>query len=223
MVVTEAPSVHRATEHICKLYQRFYTQTIYPKVIRNLYATPPSLFVPSLPPWYCVTSVLSVTPCAHYISLLIYPPYFGRTSYYPITMSWIPVTMSFIILLPCLEYPVTMSLITLYHVFHYSVTMSLITLSHAFHYPVTMSLITLSHVSHYPVTMSLITLSPSRNAKPQKKSWQVNYPKEPYSSKQLTRQLVYLCTPSTYKSPLKTFSNLSLSLLHERSRLSTCA
>ena len=60
-----------------------------------------------------------------------------------------------ITLLPCLPLPCTMSLITLYHVFHYSVTMSLITLS---------------HVSHYPVTMSLITLSPSRNAKPQKKS-----------------------------------------------------
>ncbi len=85
---------------------------------------------------------------------------FGRTFYYPVTMSFIillpcleyPVTMSSITLLPCLEYPVTMSLITLYHVFHYPVTMSLITLFHVSHYPVTMSLITLSHVSHYPVS-----------------------------------------------------------------------
>ena len=30
-----------------------------------------------------------MTPCAHYISHLIYPPYFGRTSYYPVTMSLI--------------------------------------------------------------------------------------------------------------------------------------
>ena len=73
---------------------------------------------------------------------------FGRTSYYPVTMS----------------------LFTLSHVSHYPVTMSPITLSHVFHYSVTMSLITLSHVFHYSVTMSLITLSPSRNAKPQKKS-----------------------------------------------------
>ena len=32
-----------------------YIQSVYPKiVIKNLYATSPSLFVPSAPPWYCV-------------------------------------------------------------------------------------------------------------------------------------------------------------------------
>ena len=32
-----------------------YIQSVYPKiVIKNLYATPPSLFVPSAPPWHCV-------------------------------------------------------------------------------------------------------------------------------------------------------------------------
>ena len=139
MVVTEAPSVHRATEHICKLYQRFYTQTIYPKVIRNLYATPPSLFVPSLPPWYCVTSVLSVTPCAHYISLLIYPPYFGRASYYPVTMSWIP----------C------------YRVSYYPCTLSWISCYYVSYYPVPCLTLLCYHVLHYPVS--------SRNAKPQKR------------------------------------------------------
>ena len=42
-----------------------YTQSVYPnRVIRNLYATPPSLYVPSAPPCYAFTSVLSVTPCA---------------------------------------------------------------------------------------------------------------------------------------------------------------
>ena len=155
MVVTEAPSVHRATEHICKLYQRFYTQIIYPKVIRNLYAIPSSLFVPSAPPWHCVyLRPLRDSVCLLYKTFslssifrksLLLPCYY--VFYYPITMSSIT-------LLPCLEYPVTMSLITLYHVFHY---------------PVTMSLITLSHVFHYSVTMSLITLSPLRNAKPQKR------------------------------------------------------
>ena len=171
MEVTEAPQVHKATEHICKLYQRFYTQTIYPKVIRNLYATPPSLFVPSAPPWHCVyLRPLRVSMC------LLYKPFnlssiFGRTSYYP-------VTMSLITLLPCLPLPCLMSSITLLPCLLLPCTMSSITLSHVFHYSVTMSLITLSHVFHYSVTMSLITLSPSGNAKPQKKSWQVNYPKD---------------------------------------------
>ena len=122
------------------------------------------------------TSVRSVSPCAHYISLLIYPPYFGRASYYPVTVSLITLYHVLNTLLPCLLLLCTMSSITLlpclpllcYHVSHYSVpcleypvTMSLITLYHVFHYSVTMSLITLSHVFHYPVS--------SRNTKPQKK------------------------------------------------------
>ena len=150
--------MHKATEHICKLYQRFYTQTIYPKVIRNLYAIPPSLFVPSAPPWHCVY----LRPLRNSVCPLYKP--FNLSSIFRKSL-----------LLPCYHvfyYPITMSLITLYHVFHYSVTMSLITLSHVSHYPVpclplpcTMSPITLYHVSHYPVpclllpcTMSLITL-----------------------------------------------------------------
>ena len=154
MVVTEAPSVHRATEYICKLYQRFYTQTIYPKVIRNLYAIPPSLFVPSAPPWHFVTSVLSVTPCAHYISLLIYPPF----SEEPL-----------ITLLPCL-------LLSCYHVFYYYVSCLPLPCYHVFYYHVSCLPLLCYHVSYYPVsclplpcTTSSITLSPSRNAKPQKR------------------------------------------------------
>ena len=145
MVVTEAPSVHRATEHICKLYQRFYTQTIYPKVIKNLYATPPLLFVPSVPPWHCVY----LRPLRDSVCPLYKP--FNLSSIFRKNL-----------LLPC------------YHVFHYSVTMSLITLS---------------HVSLYPVSI--------KECRTTKKSWRANHPKEPYPSKQLTCQLVYLCTPST--------------------------
>ena len=152
MVVTEAPSVHRATEHICKLYQRFYTQTIYPKVIRNLYATPPSLFVPSAPPWHCVyLRPLRASVCP------LYKP-FNLSSIFRKNL-----------LLPC------------YHVLHYSVTVSLITLYHVFHYSVSCLPLPCLH----------------QGMQNHKKSWQVNYPKEPYSSKQLTCQLVYLCTPST--------------------------
>ena len=141
MEFTEAPSVHRATEHICKLYQRFYTQTIYPKVIRNLYATPPSLFVPSAPPRHCVyLRPLRVSVCP------LYKP-FNLSSIFRKSL-----------LLPC------------YYVSYYPVTISLITLSHVSHYSVTMSSITLLPCLLLPCLMSSTTLSPSRNAKPQKKS-----------------------------------------------------
>ena len=50
-----------------------YIQSVYPKiVIKNLYATPLSLFVPSAPPLHCITSVPSVPLCAYYIRLLVY-------------------------------------------------------------------------------------------------------------------------------------------------------
>ena len=116
MEVTEAPQVHKATEHICKLYQRFYTQTIYPKVIRNLYATPPSLFVPSAPPWHCVY----LRPLRDSVCLL----------YKTFSLSLHILEEPLITLLPCLLLPCTMSSITLlpcllllcYHVFHYPVS-----------------------------------------------------------------------------------------------------
>ena len=42
-----------------------YTQSVYPKrVIRNLYATPPSLFVPSVPLRHCLCIRPSATLCA---------------------------------------------------------------------------------------------------------------------------------------------------------------
>ena len=53
-------------------FSNFMTKAFIRKVIKNQYATPPSLFVPSAPPWYCVTSVPSVTPCAYYIRRLVY-------------------------------------------------------------------------------------------------------------------------------------------------------
>ena len=150
-----------------------------------------------------------MSPCAHYISLLIYPPYFGRASYYPVTMSWITCYRVSYYSVPCLLLPCTMFSITLYHVLNILLpclllpcTMSSITLLlclplpcyYVFHYPVTMSSITLLlclplpcyYVFHYPVSI--------KECKTTKKSWQVNYPKEPYSSKQLTCQLVYLFT-----------------------------
>ena len=42
-----------------------YIQSVHTKrIIRNLYAIPPSLFVPSAPPWYCLYLRLSVALCA---------------------------------------------------------------------------------------------------------------------------------------------------------------
>lgn len=125
------------------------------------------------------------------------PPYYVRTLVYHSIFRkslLLPCYHVLNTLLPCL-------LLLCYHVLHYSVTMSPITLYHVLNIllpclllPCTISPITLLpylllpcyHVLHYPVS--------SRNAKPQKKSWQVNYPKEPYPSKQLTCQLVYLFT-----------------------------
>ena len=180
MVGTEAPSVHRATEHICKLYQRFYTQTIYPKVIRNLYATPPSLFVPSAPPWHCVyLRPLRVSVCLLYKTLSL-----------SLHVSEEP----FITLLLCL-------LLSYYHVLNTLLPcllllclMSSITLSHVFHYSVSCLPLLCYHVSYYPVSI--------KECKTTKKSWQVNYPKEPYPSKQLTCQLVYLFTRLLKKTRL---------------------
>ena len=190
MVVTEAPSVHRATEHICKLYQRFYTQIIYPKVIRNLYAIPSSLFVPSAPPWHCVyLRPLRDSVCLLYKTFslssifrksLLLPCYY--VFYYPITMSSIT-------LLPCLEYPVTMSWIPCYHVSYYPVPCLPLPCYHVSYYPVSCLPLLCYYVSYYPVSI--------KECKTTKKSWQANHPKEPYPSKQLTCQLVYLCTPST--------------------------
>ena len=144
MVVTEAPSVHRATELVCKLYQRFYTQTIYPKVIRNLYATPPSLFVPSAPPWHYVYLRDSVCLLYKPFNLssifrknLLLPCYHVLNTLLPCLLLFC--TMSYITLLPCLP-------LLCYHVSYY---------------PVPCLTLPCYYVLHYPVS--------SRNAKPQKK------------------------------------------------------
>ena len=56
-----------------------YIQNVYPKIaIKNMYDTPPSLFVPLAPPWHCITSVPSLTPCAYYIRLLVYHSIFRK-------------------------------------------------------------------------------------------------------------------------------------------------
>ena len=79
--------------------------------------------------------------------------------------------MSSITLLPCLLLLCTMSWIPCYHVLHYPVTMSYITLL---------------------LCLTLPCLI--KECKTTKKSWQANYPKEPYPLKTInlsTRLLVY--------------------------------
>ena len=140
MELTEAPPVHKATEHICKLYQRFYTQTIYPKVMRNVYATPPSLFMPSAPPWHCVyLRPLRVSVCP---------------LYKPFNLSLHISKEPLITLLLCL-------LLSFYHVLN--------TLLPCLLLPCLMSSITLLPCLPLLCLMFSITLSPSRNAKPQKR------------------------------------------------------
>ena len=44
----EVPLVRRVTEIVSQFYKRFYPQSVYTiRVIKNLYATPSLLFVPS--------------------------------------------------------------------------------------------------------------------------------------------------------------------------------
>ena len=56
--------VRGATGVVCKLYLKLYAQGIYAKVIRNQFASSPSLFVPSAPPCITYNSVHSVSQCA---------------------------------------------------------------------------------------------------------------------------------------------------------------
>ena len=49
---------------VCQLYLKLYAQGIYAKVIRNQFASSPSLFVPSAPPCITYNSVHSVSQCA---------------------------------------------------------------------------------------------------------------------------------------------------------------
>ena len=68
MVVTEAPSVHRATEFVCQFYQQFIYKAFTPKQLSRIC----TLYLRrSLCRRHlrniAFTSVPSVTPCAYYI------------------------------------------------------------------------------------------------------------------------------------------------------------
>ena len=81
MEVTEAPSVHRATELVCQFYQQFIYKAFIPKQLSRIC----TLYLRrSLCRRHLrnivFTSVPSVTPCAYYISLFVYQPYFRRTT-----------------------------------------------------------------------------------------------------------------------------------------------
>ena len=79
MEVTEAPSVHRATELVANSISNLYTkrlpQNSYQESVRYtsvpLYAVGTSVPL-RLPP------VPSVTPCAYYLRLLVYHPIFRK-------------------------------------------------------------------------------------------------------------------------------------------------
>ena len=95
MEVTEAPSVHRATE----LIRQFYLQLIY-KVFITKYLS--RICTLQLRRSLCrrhlrdiaFTSVPSVTPCAYYISVLVYQSIFQKNFYSYITIVLTPFSSS---------------------------------------------------------------------------------------------------------------------------------
>ena len=99
------------------------------------------------------TSVPSVTPCAHYISLLVYHPIFRKNLL-------LPCYYVFHYPILCLPLPCTMSLITLYHVSYYSVPCLLLLCLMPSITLLPCLLLHCYHVFHYSVTMSSITLLP---------------------------------------------------------------
>ena len=78
MEVTEAPSVHRATELVCQFYQQFIYKAFTSKQLSRIC----TLYLRrSLCRRHLRNIVFtSVTPCAYYISLFVYQPYFRRTT-----------------------------------------------------------------------------------------------------------------------------------------------
>ena len=77
----EAPPVHRATELVCQFYWQFIYKEFIPKDFSRICTL-------RLRRSLCrrhlrnivFTSVPSMTPCAYYISLFVYQPYFRRTT-----------------------------------------------------------------------------------------------------------------------------------------------
>ena len=79
MEVTEAPSVHRATELVCQFYQQFIYKAFIPKQLSRICTLHlrRSLCRRHLRD-IAFTSVPSVTPCAYYIRVLVYHSIFRK-------------------------------------------------------------------------------------------------------------------------------------------------
>ena len=83
IVVTEAPSVHRATELVCQFYWQFIYKTFIPKYLARICTL-------HLRRSLCRRHLrnivrylrLSVTPCAYYIRLLVYHSIFRMSLLY---------------------------------------------------------------------------------------------------------------------------------------------
>ena len=80
MEVTEAPSVHRATELVCQFYQQLIYKAFTPKQLSRICTLHLccSLCRRHLR-YIAFTSVPSVTPCAYDIRLLVYHSIFRKT------------------------------------------------------------------------------------------------------------------------------------------------
>ena len=97
MEVTEAPSVHRATELVCQFYQQFIYKAFIPKQLSRICTLHlrRSLCRRHLRD-IAFTSVPSVTPCAYYIRVLVYHSIFRKNR--------INLLLSFFFLSFCLFY-----------------------------------------------------------------------------------------------------------------------
>ena len=92
------------------------------------------------------TSLPSMSPCAYYISLLVYHSIFRKNLLLPCYHVFhYPVS--------CLPLPCTMSSITLYHVSYYSVSCLPLPCYHVSYYPVSCLPLLCYHVSYYPVSI----------------------------------------------------------------------
>ena len=82
MEVTEAPSVHRATELVCQFYQQFIYKAFIPKQLSRICTLHlrRSLCRRHLRD-IAFTSVPSVTPCAYYIRVLVYHSIFRKNHF----------------------------------------------------------------------------------------------------------------------------------------------
>ena len=78
MEVTEAPSGHRATEHVCQFYQQFIHKAFTSKQLSRIRTLQLRRYLCNI----ALFSVPSVTLCALYVRVLVYHSIFRKDLFY---------------------------------------------------------------------------------------------------------------------------------------------